>query len=231
MRRATVRRSIRRHRSVSLLPGCGTILVPGQRAFASVIACASGPRRSGMTTAPERHRQTAGNFVARKRASAALTATGFSCAIQCPDWTTTSVRSAQFFAHRFGEARVDGLASVIIGAMQEQHGHREPAVVARFPRVGDIARMVHVPGSRGRKNRCAQATRRSCSDRPRSARRYRAAPPARVRHRRTNRRRGGPKRCGMAGLYRPGLPLRNSAFTVSGTLASNADRALSKFSS
>jgi len=39
--------------------------------------------------------QRSGNLTANHFASAAFTATGRSCAIQCPDWTTASVRFAQ----------------------------------------------------------------------------------------------------------------------------------------
>ena len=72
-----------------------------------------------------------GSLVASQRANAALTATGFSCAIQWPDATTTSVRSAQSRAHRLGQARGDGLAGVVVGAVQEQHRQRQLAAVPR----------------------------------------------------------------------------------------------------
>src|SRR5215469_16042741 len=46
---------------------------------------------------------TPGNFLASHAASAALTSTGFSCAIRWPLFTTTSVRSEQWA--RIGSAR------------------------------------------------------------------------------------------------------------------------------
>ena len=49
--------------------------------------------------------QKSGVLVANHLANAAFTAVGFSCAIQCPDWTTTSVRSVQ--SCRIGSAKRD----------------------------------------------------------------------------------------------------------------------------
>lgn len=52
-----------------------------------------------------------GSFTARNRASAALTAIGCSCAIQWPDGTTTSVRSAQ--QRRIGSASRESMVSQV----------------------------------------------------------------------------------------------------------------------
>ena len=89
-----------------------------------------------------------GSFVASHLASAAFTATGFSCAIQWPDFTTTSVRSAQ--SRRIGSASRECTVSqvVVVGAVQEQHRHREPAAVRRALGVGAVGLVVHVPGVR-----------------------------------------------------------------------------------
>ena len=53
-----------------------------------------------------------GNFNASHRASPALTSTGFSCAIQWPDCTTISDRSAQ--SARIGSARRDTIVSQVV---------------------------------------------------------------------------------------------------------------------
>ena len=64
---------------------------------------------SGDSTGWGRHQsvvgQASGNLVANHLANAAFTAVGFSCAIQCPDRTTTSVRSTQ--SCRIGSAKRD----------------------------------------------------------------------------------------------------------------------------
>ena len=53
--------------------------------------------------------QRSGNCWASQRAMAALTDTGFSCAIQCPDRTVTSVKFLQ--SRRMGSARRDSTVS------------------------------------------------------------------------------------------------------------------------
>ncbi|HLN08247.1 MAG TPA: MFS transporter, partial [Xanthobacteraceae bacterium] len=67
----------------------------------------AGRRRTGLTAAQSPH--SAGNWAARNLASARLTATGCSCAIQWPDLTTTSVRLVH--AARIGSARRDVMVS------------------------------------------------------------------------------------------------------------------------
>ncbi len=54
---------------------------------------------------------TSGSSLTSHRASAAFTACGFSCAIQCPEVTTTSVRRRQ--SRRIGSARRESRVSQV----------------------------------------------------------------------------------------------------------------------
>jgi hypothetical protein len=79
----------------------GPPLVPGIR----------GSSRGAAPLSRQAEAQSAGNFCASHLASAALTQIGFSCAVQCPEGTTASVRSAQWA--RIGSARRESIVSQV----------------------------------------------------------------------------------------------------------------------